>query len=105
MNTRGKTIVMAVALAAAAFSLGTQAAESAHEAAENQWLEAQRTLGSGSYAPIPFPVPNRTQTATPIKPETAHQAKEDQWLTQERGLEAGNVTPVPFPPPSEPAAH
>lgn len=124
MNTRIKTI--AVALAAAAVStLALQAAaqgvpfdeesgyydseyvaaspkkpETSHQAQENEWLDAERERGSSrSLADIPFPVPHQA-AARNVRPETPHQAAENTWLTRERDQESGNTEPVPFPVPS-----
>ncbi len=58
MNVRSKTFVMAVALAAAACSLGSQAADSSsHQAAEDQWFARERALEPGNVTPVPFPPP------------------------------------------------
>jgi hypothetical protein len=119
MNTRVKTLVMAVAVAAAASALSAQAdpetfwetplaharlkPETAHQAAENEWLTAQRTLDSVGGGPIPFPVPNAAPEAAKISVETPHQAAEDKWFTAQRTVGgSGSPGPIPFPVTTSP---
>jgi hypothetical protein len=130
MNTRAKTIVMAVALAAAASALGSQAADQSayfdqqrqltdgyfpdearlpskplkpatpYQTAQDKWLGAEIGVGSTSFKPIPFPVLADTPAAAPVEHETPHQVAQDQWLTAERTLGSGSYAPISFPPPS-----
>jgi hypothetical protein len=81
----------------------------AHTLAEDQWYGRERAQGSGSVAPVPFPVPdalatpkNRPASASTTvsansRPASAHTLAEDNFLTQERNETDGNVAPVQPP--------
>ena len=125
MNAKARAIVMAVAIASAAVSaqaadqsaffeqqremtdgyaapspiVSTPARskpETAHQAAENAWLTAERISDSGNHQQIPFPVPASAPEA-PRAPETPSQAAENAWLTAERASDSLDHRPVPFP--------
>jgi hypothetical protein len=89
MNTRMRMILMAGALAAAASSLGSQAAD------QSAFFEQQRQITDGYY-------PQYTVVPTPArsKPATARTLQEDQWYGRERAQGSGNVAPVQFPVPA-----
>jgi hypothetical protein len=85
MNTRTKTILMAVALSAAATALTSQAADQGASFEE----QMERTDGYSSVADFVL-------TPSRLKPATAHQIAEDDWLTAERARGPGSL-PTPFP--------
>jgi hypothetical protein len=86
MNTRAKTILMAVAVAAATAALNSQAAD------QGTWFEQQREMTDGNSTSTFVPTPARAALATP------HQLAEIKWLDAERTREGG-VAPYPFPLP------
>jgi NifB/MoaA-like Fe-S oxidoreductase len=90
MNTRAKTILMAVAAATATAALNSQAAD------QSAWFEQQREMTDGNPTSTFVPTPARTRQATP------HQLAEIKWLAAERTREGG-VLPYPFPLPEDTA--
>jgi hypothetical protein len=86
MNTRAKSILMAVALAAAASVQISQAAD------QSAWFKQQREMTDGNPTSHFVPTPERTEPATP------HQIAESRWFDAERTRE-GRVLPFPFPLP------
>ncbi len=87
MNTLTKTILMAVAMSAAAAALNSQAAD------QSAFFEQQRMLTDGYTAPF-----NVVPTARSMKPATPYQAAETKWLTAELARGPGSL-PTPFPVP------
>jgi hypothetical protein len=107
MNTRTSTILIAGALIAAASTLSAQAADqdptasvakpaTLHQAEESDWFAREQALGSGTFAPVPFPV-RPAAPVVAVKSATLHQAEESDWFAREQALGSGTFAPVPFP--------
>jgi hypothetical protein len=107
MNTRTSTILIAGALIAAASTLSAQAADqdptareakpaTLHQAQESDWFARERALGSGTFAPVPFPVrPAAPVVAAKSRPAPTSQTADNNWWTQEQALDDGHVWPIP----------
>jgi len=91
MNTRAKTILMAVATAAATAALNSQAAD------QNAYFEQQREMTDGNLQSAFAPTPARANPSTP------YQIAESKWSAAERTREGG-VLPYAFPLPEAPVA-
>src|SRR5258708_37606310 len=87
MNTLKKTILVAVAMSAAATALGSQAAD------QSAFFEQQRMLTDGYTAPF-----NVVPTKRSMTPATPYQIPETNWLTAELARGPGRL-PTPFPVP------
>ncbi len=86
MNTRVKTILMAVAAATATAALNSQAAD------QSAWFEQQREMTDGN------PTSSFVPTPAQAKPASQHQLAEIKWFAAERTREGG-VLQYPFPLP------
>ncbi len=89
MNTLKKTILVAVAMSAAATALGSQAAD------QSAFFEQQRMLTDGYTAPF-----NVVPTKRSMTPATPYQAAETKWLTAEVARGPGSL-PTRFPVPEK----
>ena len=86
MKTRTRTALMAVAFAATAAALVSQAAD------QGNWFEQQRMISDGYY-------PQYTVAPRVTKPESPRTAAENAWLEKERIADSYGSKPVPFTPP------
>jgi hypothetical protein len=89
MNTLTKTILVTVAMSAAATALSSQAAD------QSAFFEQQRMLTDGYTAPF-----NVVPTKRSMTPATPYQAAETKWLTAELARGPGSL-PTPFPVPEK----
>lgn len=98
MNTRIRTIFMAVALAAAATAMGSQAAGQPGSADQGDYFGQQRQITDGYY-------PQYSVVVTParVRPATQAQAAEDKWLDKERAADSNGSKPVRFSSPTAPS--
>jgi hypothetical protein len=91
MNTRTRTIVTAVALAAAASALGSRAADESASPAADAPTKPQ------GVQPAEGKAPERVQRNANAAPQPARVAQ-DTWWARERAEDDGHVWPLPPAP-------
>ena len=106
MNTRTSTILIAGVLIAAASTLSAQAADqdptareakpaTLHQAQESDWFAREQALGSGTFAPVPFPVRPAAPVVASKSGPAPTQTADNKWWTLEQALDDGHVWPLP----------